>query len=186
MRALPRASAAIGNHHFPGIRVTSFHWLRNGHVRPRLDAALKMIGEPFRSGICAVYPCELGRNGEIYREIIPGDLCHIRMTVDCQFCTVADASIAGEMSPTIIFRDCVQSLGTRYGGKHGGQPLAGNPLKWRNAQDTVEEGNLAQRFSKRRDYRHGLAVDIEIAGTGESTANADIESVQRFGSRRTI
>jgi hypothetical protein len=186
-----------------------YYWLRNGHLRPRIDAVLAMINDPFRSGPAQIYAYEFAKNGSISRRIIARDPFPIGVTSDSQNQTVVDTSIQGGLSPIIVFRDDVKMLGTTHGGQHAGQPLAGYPLNWceipeyggdEHMAGTLEKGRLGTglaiidprgtataeeaindaNFSlfqsasgkrlflqpRRSFYSGGLALDIEIGGTG--------------------
>jgi hypothetical protein len=133
-----------------------YYWLRNGHVRPRIDAVLDMMNESFRSAPAQIYAYEFAKEGAISRRIIARDPFPIGVTSDAQNQTVVDTSIQGGMTPIIIFRDDVKTLGTTHGGRHAGQPLAGYPLNWCELADyggdehtasTLEKGRLGTRLT---------------------------------------
>jgi hypothetical protein len=159
-----------------------YYWLRNGHLRPQLSNVLTMLSAPFPNGTDQVYAYEFNDNGTIARKTISGDPVPIPVTADAQGSVVADTCTSGGSQPVIIFRNNVKYLGTKYGGKHGGQPLAGYPL---TTAQTTNDQQLAMQFGRRSFYRKGLALDIEIGGTKKSTAENDVQSMRtRLSSRR--
>jgi len=142
-----------------------YYWLRNGHVRAQLDSILGMINEPFKNGASQVYVYQFADGGAITRNVILGKPFPTGIVADNQVSSVADTSIEGGLSPVIIFRNNVKNLGTQYGGKHCGQPLAGYPLNWQALHEFGSEQALRTRFGCRGAYTSGLALDIEIGGT---------------------
>jgi len=125
-----------------------YYWLRNGHVKPRLDAVLAMLNDPFRSGPAQIYAYEFASDGSISRRIISRDPFPIGVTSESQAQTVVDTSIQGGMTPIIIFRDDVKNLGTTGGGQHGGQPLAGYPLNWCELPEYGGDEHAAAKLNK--------------------------------------
>jgi len=105
-------------------------WLRNGCLRPRIDAVLAMVTESFKSDPTQIYAYEFAKDGNISRRILEKDPFPVGVTADEQFSSTVDTRIQNGVSPIIIFRNNVKRLGTEHGGKHAGQPLAGNPLNW--------------------------------------------------------
>lgn len=142
-----------------------YYWLRNGHVRAQLDAILSMVNEPFKNGAAQVYVYQFAQGGAISRNVILGKPFPTGIVADNQVSSVADTSVEGGVSPVIIFRNNVKNLGTQYGGKHCGQPLAGYPLNWQALHEFGSEQALRTRFGCRGSYTSGLALDIEIGGT---------------------
>jgi hypothetical protein len=159
-----------------------YYWLRSGHLRPKLGDVLGMLAATFPSGANQVCAYEFADSGGISTRIISNDSVPTPVVSDQQSSTIADTCTAGGTYPVIVFRDNVKHLGTTLGGKHGGQPLAGYPLLTSLGTNDKE---LAARFGRRREYRKGLALDIEIGGTRQSTAQADIQSMRtRLSSRK--
>lgn len=127
-----------------------YYFLRNGHLRPRLDSVLAMLNEPFIAQPDLAYIYELAGNGSIVRRTLPKNPFHVGIIADCQDSIIADTTISGGFSPVIVFRNDVAHLGSMSGGKHGGQPLAGDPLNWCELQDFGGSESLAQGLSKGR------------------------------------
>lgn len=142
-----------------------YYWLRNGHVRAQLGSILSMVSERFKNGPAQVYVYQFAEGGNISRNVILGKPFPTGIISDNQVSSVADTSIEGGFSPIIIFRNNVRNLGTQYGGKHCGQPLAGYPLNWQALHEVSNEQALGTRFGCRSAYTSGLALDIEIGGT---------------------
>jgi len=201
-----------------------YYWLRSGHLRPRLDSVLSMINESFNSTPGNIYAYEFARNGTINRRVLAKDPFPAGVTEDAQFATIADTRVLGDSAPIIIFRDNVEHMGTVTGGKHAGQPLAGNPLNWSDlaeyggseqtganlgkgrlgtglavvnssvGSDTASSAlnnvnyNLFQSITgitlsqqpRRSYYSGGLALDIEIGGTGTSNGYNDVVSMRKL------
>lgn len=150
----PQTTSQLFAEHF-------YYWLRNGHMRPRVDAILKLVREPFHCGPNEFYAYEFLDDGSISRKLMSGNPFPVGVIADSQNSAVVDTSVDGE-SPIIVFRDNVKHLGTTYGGKHGGQPLAGYPLDWSDLEENSGDQQLASRLSRRSLYRRGLALDIEV------------------------
>lgn len=163
-----------------------YYWLRNGHMRPSIDSVISMINEPFRSCPNEVYTYEFANNGSILRTITDGTHFPRPVAADGQVTSVTDPCLRNGLSPVIIFRDNVKFLGTVYGGKHAGQPLAGFPVTGDNLQFLHNDSEMAASFSKRDEYPRSLAVDIEIGGTGESTAMRDVALMRQRTRSRAI
>jgi hypothetical protein len=61
------------------------------------------------------------------------------------------------VAPIIIFKDDVKHLGTRYGGKHAGQPLSGYPINWCELPEFNGDEQIARELGKGRLHT-GLVV----------------------------
>jgi hypothetical protein len=200
-----------------------YYWLRNGHLLPRIDAVLAMVNDPFQFGPNAAYVYEFARDGSISRRILPRYPFAVGILSEAQVSAVVDTSITNGMSPVIIFRNNIKHLGADSGGKHGGQPLAGDPLNWCELQEyggdertaaQLNKGKFGTRLTivdpansslsdtfgavnrnlfltidgktllsqpRKSFYSGGLAIDIEIGGIREPTANLDVRSaMSRF------
>jgi hypothetical protein len=169
-----------------------YYWLRNGRLAAKLESVLQMLSEPFRNCSDQVYVYEFTESGKISRKQIPRDPANIPVVADRQSSYTADTMTPSGQSPLIVFRDNVMHLGTLYGGKHGGQPLTSESFKnselekyWLN-----EQWSLKSPKANPGAKDHGLAVDIEIGGTNQSTAqssaDADVASMARFTQSRRI
>lgn len=162
---------------------TLYYWLRNGRLRPRVDAVLAMINDPFVSHTNQVYTYSFTTDGSISRLVTDGNHFARSVVADGQVASMADTRLRSGFSPVIFFRNNVKHGGSDRG-KHGGQPLAGYPLggdHW----GLINHDQLAREFSKREANPDGLALDIEIGGTRDSTARADVLSmIQRTRSRK--
>lgn len=158
-----------------------YNWLRNGKMRPRIDSVLSMLNQPFDSTSNQIYTYQFDKDGKIVRKSFNGDQFEPPVTADGQLSTMSDTRIKSGSSAIILFRDNVDKLASTSG-KHGGQPLAGYPID--GSIKAPQE--LAQNFSKRSSYRDGLALDIEIGGTGASTAQDDIDRMIKFTANRSI
>ncbi len=159
-----------------------YYWLRSAHLRPRLDSIMAMINEPFSSGSNEVYSYELSDDGKISRKVHDGKGFTRAVTADGQSAVTADTRIRSGINAVVLFRDNVKFMGSKNG-KHAGQPLAGYPLGGMDAW--MDQSQLSLNFPKRSNKQNGLALDIEIGGTGESTARRDVLSMrQKTASRR--
>ncbi|MBX9692394.1 MAG: hypothetical protein K2Z81_08425 [Cyanobacteria bacterium] len=107
-----------------------YYWLRNGNLRPRIDAVQGMVDQPFSSDPKEINIYEFANDGTISRRIMDHDPFPIGVTSDMQSSVTACTSTQSGLDPVIIFRNNVRYLGNKYGGKHAGQALAGNPLNW--------------------------------------------------------
>jgi hypothetical protein len=125
-----------------------YYWLRNGHLRPHLDAIVEMINEPFQSAANEIYAYEFTSQGKISRRIIAKDPFPIGVTAEAQLQSVADTSLSGGLNPIIIFRNDVKNLGLDESGKHCGQPLAGYPLNWCELPEYGGDEGIAGELGK--------------------------------------
>lgn len=107
-----------------------YYWLRNGHLRPKLSSILEMLSQRFQSGPNDIYAYEFSNNGSISRRVITRDPFPRGFTSEDQVSTTVDTNLNSGANPIIIFRNNVKRLGIDTGGKHAGQPVAGNPLNW--------------------------------------------------------
>lgn len=158
-------------------------WLRNGHCKPRVDAVMAMMNEPFLSCLNEVYSYEFSDDGSIQRKVYDGRNFTRAVTADGQFNAVADTRVKSGAYAIVIFRDNVRRLGSS-GGKHAGQPLAGYPLE--NSDAAYDYEQLAAKFANRAGSPSGLALDIEIGGTSDSTARRDVLSMREKTKSRRI
>ncbi|MBY0551278.1 MAG: hypothetical protein K2W95_28615 [Candidatus Obscuribacterales bacterium] len=162
---------------------TLYCWLRNGRLRPRVDAVLSMINDPFTSQNNQVYTYSFTKDGSIARLATDGTHFARPVVADGQVASMADTRLRSGMSPVIFFRNNVKHAGSDRG-KHGGQPLAGYPIKG-DQWGLINHEQLTNEFCKRDAHPHGLALDVEIGGTRDSTARADVLSmIQRTRSRK--
>lgn len=152
-----------------------YYWLRNGRLNPRIDSVLAMINEPFGNQPNQVYSYAFEADGSISRTAIEGERFLAPVTADGQFAAMSDTKLRTGVSPVIFFRNNVKHMGTEQS-KHAGQPLAGYPLKG-NFWGCVKNEEIADTFSKRDTNPAGLALDIEVGGTRDSSARADVMSM---------
>ena len=159
-----------------------YNWLRSGHVRPRVDSVLAMINEPFESGENMVYTYQFQDDGSIKRKGFDGKRFSRSVTADGQTAVMADTKVRSGDNAIIYFRDNVGKLNTARS-KHGGQPLAGYPLE--HLEAWMDHTQSTKNFGKRSSNSDGLAVDIEIGGTGNHRAKEDVISMhEKTRSRR--
>jgi hypothetical protein len=148
-----------------------YDWLRNGHLRPRVDAVLAMMNEPFRPGPVGTYAYEFAKDGSISRRFIEKDPFPVGVTSDAQLQTVVDTSLQSGFSPVIVFRNNVKHLGTVDGGKHAGQPLAGNPLNWCELSEYGGDEHSALGLSKGRLATRLTVIDPSGAAPAADAIN---------------
>ncbi|CAM6000039.1 unnamed protein product [Sphagnum balticum] len=127
-----------------------YSWLRNGQVRPKLDAVISMLTQPFLLRAGEIYAYEFGKDGMISRRILARDPFPIGITSDGQSMVIADTTTREGFSPIVVFRNHAQQIGTVYGGKHGGQPLAGAPLNWCELAEFGGDEQMAFNLGKGR------------------------------------
>jgi hypothetical protein len=160
-----------------------YHWLRSAHCRPRVDAVLSMVSESFRPYLNEVYTYEIQDDGSIQRKVVDGNHFTRSVVAEGQSAVMSDTRVRSGASAIILFRDNVSTLNTESS-KHGGQPLAGYPLG--NVEGNMNHEELAYIFSQRNAHREGLALDIEIGGTGDSTAQSDVLRMRQRTRMRRI
>ena len=179
-------------------------WLRNGNTRPSIGSVLEVANEYLKLSPNEIYVYEFCKNGNISRRTLPKYPFHFGVTSDKQVSVVADTRIQGGLSPVIIIRNNVRYLGTVYGGKHGGQPLTGNPINWCELHEYGGDEMIAKSLGKGRlgtglnlsnpiallsqkklqprsnYYSGGLALDIEIGGTNPPNIKHDLLSMRKL------
>ena len=142
-------------------------WLRNGHLSPTVGGVIDMISRPFKEGKGAIYAFEFTRDGAISCRVLQRDPFPVGATADSQMSATADTRIQGGLTPVIIFRDNVRYLGTQYGGKHAGQPLAGSPLNWCELSEYGGDEKSAEALGKGR-----LATRLMVSASPSSNSQA--------------
>ena len=152
-----------------------YYWLRNGRLKPRVDAVLSMLNEPLQTYPNQVHKYEFMADGYIATSVIDGSHFARSVVADGQVSSMADTRVRSGASAIIIFRDNVAHLGPNAG-KHGGAPLAGYPLG--GSDSSLDYKELASTFCQRANNSTGLALDIEIGGTNDSTASRDVISMR--------
>ncbi len=162
-----------------------YYWLRNGHLRPRIDAVLSMVNEPFRNGPKEVYAYEFATNGTISRRVLSRDPFPVGVTCESQLHSVVDTSIHNGMSPIIVFRNNVKNLGTALGGKHAGQPLPGYPLNWCELPDFGGDEQMALRLGKGH-LATGLTIADPFGQSLKISANDPTNTLFRNGKGNSI
>jgi hypothetical protein len=152
-----------------------YYFLRNGHLRARMDAVLAMLNDPFIAQPDLAYIYEFTKDGSILRRILPKNPFQVGLIADCQDSIIVDTTLSGGYSPVIIFHNDVAHLGTMSGGKHAGQPLTGDPLDWCELRDFGGNDNLAQALSKGR-----LATKLTVTDAANPMWPADSAHVMNF------
>lgn len=140
-----------------------YYWLRNGNLRPRVDSVLAMVSESFNGlgfGLKdEIYTYEFARGGKISRRVMNSDPFPVGAVADSQESVTADTKIAGGFNPVVIFRNNVRYLGTKYGGKHAGQPLPGKNVAWCEMPEFNGDEQLALLLGKGKLATQLLAFD---------------------------
>ncbi len=140
-----------------------YYWLRNGNQRPRVDSILHMVSESFnglgQGQINEIYTYEFASGGKISRRVINNDPFPVGAVADAQESVTADTKISGGFNPVIIFRNNVRYLGTKYGGKHAGQPLPGKNVGWCELPEFNGDEQLALNLGKGKLATQILAFD---------------------------
>lgn len=136
-----------------------FHdWLRTAHNKPRIDAVLDAVSEPFMESALGgsgpkLYPnlfYEIDTNGRVrvsnlrQNPFFPNNSAngigrskqklqqHLSACIYDQqdYALNFNAITAGAYSWMMVYRNYTRSLGTASGGKHAGQVLPGDPVNW--------------------------------------------------------
>jgi hypothetical protein len=153
-----------------------YDWIRSAHCKPRLDSVISIMDTPFfdpsTSGsatpACFVYECDRQGNVTVTRQdntpFLSEEIFENQLyTVDFQ------ALITGNRVWTMSFRDQVDKLGTTSGGKHAGQPLAGDPVNWCELKEF--NGSVESAFAKTKG---GKALGLSISGEPAPGTNGGI------------
>lgn len=146
-----------------------YSWLRNGQVRPRLDALISMLTQPFLLRPGEIYAYEFGKEGIVSRRTLARDPFPIGITADGQSMVIADTTTRGGYNPIVIFRNHAQQMGTTYGGKHGGQALAGAPLNWCELAEFGGDEQMA--FNLGKGHLGTLLTIFDSSGSTQSINN---------------
>lgn len=160
-------------------------WLRNGNQVPRIDSVLAMTNEFIKLNPNEIQIYEFSKDGTISRRSLPKFPFPRGFTSDNQVSVTADTRIQGGISPIIIFKNNVRYLGTKYGGKHGGQPVAGLQLNWCESHEFGGDEFIARKLEKGR-----LVNNISVAGTKSRLNNLAFSLLNgkplAYAPRRTI
>jgi hypothetical protein len=103
-----------------------YGWLRASGIRPRIDSALKALQTDFNRSLKSsnlLYEFDL--RGNVVISSLPSMPLPISVLSDEQ----VFVETRGQ-NYTVACYDNVYNLGTVNGGKHAGQPLAGDPINW--------------------------------------------------------
>jgi Putative Flp pilus-assembly TadE/G-like len=186
----PSDPAARMNQYLPNVQPGTaqqfsehlYYWLRNGHLRPRIDAVLAMLDDPFsKNPLNGIYIYEFDRGGHISRRILARDPFPVGVTSESQFSATSNTTIQNGLSPVIVFRNNVKNLGTASGGKHAGQPLPGYPLNWCELQEFGCDEQAALNACKGRLGTKLTLVDPEgWASPSEAISNVNYNLFKTF------
>ncbi len=143
-----------------------YYWLRNGHLRPQLGSVIDMLGQRFQSKPNDIYTYEFNNNGNIARREIAKDPFPRGFTSEKQVSTTIDTNTNSGINPVIIFRNNVKRLGTKTGGKHAGQPVAGTPLNWCELSEYGGDDFIAGAVRKGR-----LATGLTLLNPTDSNSS---------------
>jgi len=186
----PTDSAARMNQYIPDVQPSTtqqfsehlYYWLRNGHLRPRIDAVLTMLDDQFsKNPLNGIYIYEFDKGGYISRRILTRDPFPVGVTSESQYSATAITNIPNGPSPVIVFRDNVKNLGTINGGKHAGQPLSGYPLNWCELQEFGCDEQAALNAGKGRLGTRLTLVDPEgWASPAEALSNIGFNLFKTF------
>ncbi len=103
-----------------------YSWLRSAGVRPRVDSTLAALRQEFSNSL---------KNSNLLYEFDP----HGRVVISSLPAMPLPISVLSDQQPfvethgddySISCYNNVYNLGTINGGKHAGQPLAGDPINW--------------------------------------------------------
>lgn len=165
LRLRKRASLSTSQHFAQSL----YYWLRNGKLQPKVDSVIAMTNEHIKLNPKEIRVYEFADDGTISKRTIPKTPFQLGVLSDSQQSVVADTKIQGGLSPIIIIRNNVKSLGTKYGGKHGGQPLAGTPINWCELQEYGGDPFQAHKLGKGR-----LASGLTVANSNYTTSNGSV------------
>lgn len=143
-----------------------YYWLRNGHLRPKVGSIIEMLTQRFQSKPNDLYAYEFKNNGSISRRVISKNPFPPGVTSESQVSTTVDTCTNGGANPIIIFRNNVKRLGTQTGGKHAGQPIAGNPLNWCEIAEYGGDDFIAGAVHKGR-----LATGLTLANPFDANSS---------------
>lgn len=147
-------------------------WLRNGHTRPTIDAVKGMMQQQLRSASNEIYAYEFAPDGSISRRVIAKDPFPVGMTAESQYQSMVDTKIQSGLTPMIIFRNDVRQLGQQNGGKHAGQPLAGNPINWCEIAEYGGDESMAENLGKGRLGTKLTLFDTSREESDQETSNS--------------
>lgn len=143
-----------------------YFWLRNGHLRPQIGSIIEMLNQRFQSRPNDLYAYEFRNDGSISRRSIAKSPFPPGVTSESQVSTTVETCTHAGINPIIIFRNNVKRLGTRSGGKHAGQPIAGNPLNWCELSEYGGDDFIAGAVHKGR-----LATGLTLANPFDANSS---------------
>jgi len=142
-----------------------YYWLRNGHLRPSLSSIIDLLNQTFHARPNEIYAYEFNNSGNISRRVITKDPFPRGFTSEYQVSTTVDTGLNSGINPIIIFRNNVKRLGKNTGGKHAGQPIAGNPLNWCELAEYGGDDFIAGAVRKGR-----LATGLTLLNPGDKNS----------------
>lgn len=143
-----------------------YFWLRNGHLRPNIGSIIEMLNQRFQSRPNDLYAYEFKNDGSISRRTIAKSPFPPGVTSESQVSTTVETCTNAGINPIIIFRNNVKRLGTQTGGKHAGQPIAGNPLNWCELSEYGGDDFIAGAVHKGR-----LATGLTLANPFDANSS---------------
>jgi hypothetical protein len=111
-------------------------WLKNSQAKTHLDSLTSVLNTDLRQwNHNSDQPLQLmldfGSNGEVSVRTQQPNPFPINTVFENQtYAYQTDAFNVNGVSWSVVYRNFAEHSGTVYGGKHGGQPLSGNPVNW--------------------------------------------------------
>lgn len=169
----------------PDFQTTSFNNSAPNSLLPPAQAATSVVPE----GLSRMYLMEFNRSGNVFVTVLPAQpFNHIPVSEKQLLGVCFGATTTGDtttVSWTATMRDETASWGVHTGGKHGGQPMAGNPPEWcemsefgemRSDKHNPHHGGHKKHKSSQQsgsDVSFKFGPDAALANNPTSTADSD-------------
>lgn len=164
-------NGASARHTVSQMVAAAFHdWLRATGTTATLDSLTEIVDTPF-SQVALPGPMvqqniaiEVDRNGKVVLTNRKRNPFVNQVVHENQQFSISDQTNPG-LRVMISCRNQVHTLGSRHGGKHGGQPMPGNPVNWCELPYFGESRSHAQDMGRGSD-----ALKLVVTGTRNGCA----------------
>jgi hypothetical protein len=166
-----------------------FHdWLRSNYTLPKIDSLLEAINQSLATASNSnIFVVEITDQGKAVVSALRRNPFEDLRIAESQLYGINSQPVAiGSNNWTLVCRDEVYAAGTTTGGKHAGQPMAGNPINWAELNSYVDDTFAAAAATRRpggitisgdRQPGGGIALPgVHLELDNKQAANRDIRT----------
>ncbi|PWT94840.1 MAG: hypothetical protein C5B53_12280, partial [Candidatus Melainabacteria bacterium] len=127
-----------------------YDWLRSNYTLPKIGSLFEAINRSIaNSSSSNVFVLEITAQGNtVISALRQNPFQDLRIAENQLYGINAQPVQIGANNWTLVCRDEVYAAGTTFGGKHAGQPLAGNPINWAQLNSYVDDSFAAAAASR--------------------------------------